>query len=665
MSWFSKSALFLTPLIFTASAMAARIQFQGTEIRASLSATPIRTNASVSPIAIRLQVPGIEINRNDDGFDTLNVEGLEPNVMPGNPELYSTGSLLAVPAGYEAEIVVENQEVREVPGVLVRPAQRKFRCATGHNTFAFNSALYDSRGTFPNAVASLEEVGSLQGMRLVRLALNPVQEDFNAKVLKVTTDIQVKVVFKQIAKSEPLTLTPTFYEIVRNVAANGRELGVELQAARGPEKMLIVVGDSLKDTLAPFVTWKRATGLSVDVVTLTEAGGTKEKVKEYVQKYYDTAAVKPAFLLFVGNKTTMPAFSESTSSGQAASDYRYALLSGTDAIPDALYGRFVADNAEDLNHEIARAMAYESSPEKGAAWYHKGLTIASADGSGPSDKEYAEQVRATLKVGTGTATYTDLDVFEAGNQTAKPEEILKSINDGRSWISYFGHGSGTAWASTNGYFTNTHVGQTTNADRLPIIIDVACLNASWVNLAKPFGKAWVTQTAGGKEAGAVAFYGGSVSISWHPPAVMSVGVSKYHFEKPVHSMGGSVAAGQLYLVEKMGTGSDVTDNLKWYNLFGDPAMNIRTNTPKTYQVKHSVKKQNGLVQVTVTAVDESGAGVAGLTAALGTASNLLDASQTNAQGEAVLTVSGIGQLEPNTTLTTTGYNAESQSLLVQ
>jgi len=646
--------------------MAARIQFQGTEIRASLSATPIRTNASVSPIAIRLQVPGIEVDRNNDGFDTINVEGLEPQVVAGNPEVYSTGSLLAVPAGYEAEIVVENQEVREVSGVLVRAAQRKFRCALpGNMGFAFNSALYDSRGTFPNAVASLEEVGTIQGLRLVRLALNPIQQDFNSKVLKVTTDIQVKVNFKQVAKSEPLTLSPTIYGIVRNVAANGKELGNEVLSARGPEKMLIVVGDALKDSIAPFVTWKRSTGLSVDVATFTEAGGSKEKVKEYVQKYYDDAAVKPAFLMFVGNKTSMPAFSESTSSGQAASDYRYALLNGTDPIPDALYGRFIADNADDVARQINRAIAYESNPEKGADWYSKGLTIASADGSGPSDKEYADQVREAMKVGTGSATYTLLDVFEAGNQSAKPEAILKSVNEGRTWISYFGHGSGTAWASTNGYFSNTHVAQTTNADRLPIIIDVACLNSSWVNLAKPFGKAWVTQTSNGKEAGAVAFYGGSVSISWHPPAVMSVGVSKYHFEKPVHSMGGSVAAGQLYLVEKMGTGSDVTDNLKWYNLFGDPAMNIRTNTPKAYQVKHSVKKEADRVQVTVTALDSSGAGVAGLTAALGTANSLLDAVQTNAQGEAVLNVSGIGQLEPQTTLTTTGYNAESQTLQVQ
>jgi len=659
MSWFTKSSILLTPFIFTASAMAARVQFHGTEIRASLSATPIRTNASVAPVAIRLQVPGIEVNRSEDGFDTIQVEGLEPLVRAGEPELFATGSLLAVPAGYEPEIIVENQEVRTVSGVLARPAQRKFRCAAPQNMgFAFNAALYESRGSFPREVASIEEVGYLQGMRLVRVALNPLQQDFNGRSLNVTTDIQVKVKFNLIGKAEPLTLPPSFYGIVRNVAANGRDLGEHLVMGRGPERMLIVVGDAFKDAIAPFVAWKRAKGLKVDVVTFTEAGGSKEKVKEYGQTYYDASADKPTYYMYIGNKTSMPAFAESTSSGQAPSDYRFALLSGTDAIPDVLYGRFLADNADDLARQINRAVAYEATPEKGAGWYSTGSTIASPDGSGPSDKEYADQVREAMKAGT----YTEMDAFEASAQTAKPDQILEKINGGRTWISYFGHGSGTAWASTNGYFSNTHVAQTTNADRLPVIIDVACLNSSWVSLAKPFGKAWVTQTYNGKEAGAVAFYGGSVSISWHPPAVMSVGVSKYHFEKPVHSLGGSVAAGQLYLVEKMGTGSDVTDNLKWYNLFGDPAMLIRTNTPKAYQVKHALKGENGRVQLTVTAVDSTGSGVAGITAALGTKNGLLDVAQTNAQGEAVLSTGGVGQLEPGSLLTTTGYNAETQTV---
>ena len=94
-------------------------------------------------------------------------------------------------------------------------------------------------------------------------------------------------------------------------------------------------------------------------------------------------------------------------------------------------------------------------------------------------------------------------------------------------------------------------------------------------------------------------------------------------------------------------------------------MLIRTNTPRMYKVKHAARNSDRGVEVTVTAVDESGKGVAGLTAALGTPKGLLDVGQTNADGQAKLVVGGVGQLEPNTAVTTTGYNAETQTLVVQ
>jgi hypothetical protein len=98
-------------------------------------------------------------------------------------------------------------------------------------------------------------------------------------------------------------------------------------------------------------------------------------------------------LLTVGNKTTMPTYMESTASGSAASDLKYSQLSGEDNIPDLFYGRLVADTQAELETQINRWIAYEKNPEVGATWYRDGMTIASPDGSGPSDKEYAQQIQ--------------------------------------------------------------------------------------------------------------------------------------------------------------------------------------------------------------------------------------------------------------------------------
>jgi Peptidase family C25 len=194
---------------------------------------------------------------------------------------------------------------------------------------------------------------------------------------------------------------------------------------------------------------------------------------------------------------------------------------------------------------------------------------------------------------------------------------------------------------------------------------VACLNASWVNLDRPFAKAWVTRTVDGKNAGALAYYGGSVTISWDEPAVMSVGIAKSHFEKPVHSLGGTVLAGQLYLQAQMGTGDNTLENMKWYNLFGDPSLLIRTATPVAYRVKSQSRQLNGDTVVTVTVNDEAGSPLKDVSAALSVSGNPLTAALTNASGQALLTVAGVETLEPDTLLTTTGYNMETVDTLLQ
>ncbi|MEZ4750517.1 MAG: hypothetical protein R3B54_07760 [Bdellovibrionota bacterium] len=57
------------------------------------------------------------------------------------------------------------------------------------------------------------------------------------------------------------------------------------------------------------------------------------------------------------------------------------------------------------------------------------------------------------------------------------------------------------------------------------------------------------------------------------------GIAKTHFEKPVHSLGGSVLAGQLYLIEQKGSDDEIIDNLRWYNLFRKPVDDMRTSAP--------------------------------------------------------------------------------------
>ncbi len=664
MSWLSGLCL----LVVTVSMVGfgADYQFGPAGEKAQLSTRLVNRDRGPASIEFELTVPSLNLTADGMGFQALSAPGLTPMNRIGNPDLFTTGVLVAVPSGYEPRITVEASESREIQNVIVAPAQHKTRCAGGEpDSFSFNANLYQSPAVYPRQVVSIEEVGKIQDFRIVRVGIYPTQNDLGKKILTVTTSLKGRLDFITTGEGvRPFSSSP-IAELVRKTTVNGNNVAGGNRGALAADVMdvmLVVTADGLKAAIAPFVEWKQSKGIKVDVATLTEAGGTKEKIKEYVQKYYDTAVVKPSYLLFVGNKTTMPAFTEATASGPAASDYRFALLSGDDFLPDAFYGRIIADNAIEVANQINRWLEYEKNPDLGALWYKSGMTIASDEGSGPSDQEYAEMIQVDLKKNT----YTAVDQFYAGTSTATAANISAALKEGRSWLAYFGHGSGTSWGSTNDAFGNTQVAALENRGQLPILIDVACLNASWVNLANPFGKAWVNASKEGVATGAVAFYGGSVSISWHEPAVMSVGVAKYHFENKAYSLGGSALAGQLYLIEKMGTGDNVWDNLEWYNLFGDPSMLVRTDTPASYSIKHRVLESGSGNSVQVTATNTQGVGVANVVVAIrGTSGNPVAIGKTDANGMANVEVSGVGQLEPGSVLTTTGYNLETYQTTIQ
>jgi len=381
-----------------------------------------------------------------------------------------------------------------------------------------------------------------------------------------------------------VTVLPSaFAELARKLTVNAGATR-QIKTADAPEKMLVVVADQLQTEIESFIAWKRASGLTVDVVTYTAAGGSKEAVQRYVQNYYNQNNPRPSYLLLVGNGTSMPPFRRSTSSGNAASDYPFTLLSGTDILPDIFAGRLVADNAADVRVQVTRWMNHERNPEAGGTWYSKGTTIASNEGSNPSDVQYAEQIQAEWLKNTFTAA----DKFYQGTGSATAANIVAALDQGRSWLTYIGHGSGTSWGSTNTSFSTSTIRTLKNYDKLPIIVDVACLNGSFVDTSMCFGKQWVVHNTSGRNAGAVGYYGASVSTSWHEPAVMAVGAAKRHYENKIASLGGTVMAGQLYLVERMGTGANVLDNFEWYNLLGDPSLTMRTATPSAFDITYSV-----------------------------------------------------------------------------
>ncbi len=645
-------------VLLSTSAEARRVSFDpDAEAVASVETRVLETKTGFPPVEIDLHVSAVDIDEDGNGFHRVGVSGLYENAREGDPALSTSGVLLAVPDGLTPRVKIVSQTERNVGDVHVLPYQHRSRCQSRRaKQFAFNYDLYGSSGTFPENKISVEEAGRLQGLRLVRVGITPMQFQPSLHNLRVTTDMKVRVEFE--GTSDAVTELPgSLYDLAAGAAANREAFKGRIVRTVQSELMVIVAADSLKAGLGSLVKWLAYKGIQTKVLSASEAGGTKQAIKATLQDLYNKANPRPSYLLMVGNDKTAPAWMEKVAfeDQTAVTDYPYSLLSGTDIIPDILYGRLVADNAAELKVQVDRWIQYEAFPERNAAWYGGATTIASSEGSNPGDKDYAVEVAKALK----SFTYRQVDGLFEADKSATFANVNAALSQGRSWVSYFGHGDGTSWQSTNDNVTVNEVRRLANASRLPVIFDVACLNADYVQNQPCFGKAWVTAGTPGRYTGAAAYYGGSVSISWHPPAIMSVGIAKSHFGKSLPSVGASVLGGQLYLIQQTGNNQDAKDNLTWYNLFGNPAMHLRTSVPRAYKVQTQSHSNGAKAQVLVQATDASGRGVAGLRAAALAAdgATLLDALDTDNYGRATLTVDR-SQLK-GLSVSTTGYNAEA------
>lgn len=605
-----------------------------------------------STIDIEFLLPSLDIAEDETDLHQLKAKGLFPLFREGKPEVLTTGIILAIPQSSRPQLEVIERQTQAISDVWVSPCTQDTRCDVPRaRRFRFDRATYSSDTLYPSNDLEITELGQMQSIRWIRVGMNPLRWQASTRRLEVTYRMKAKLHLVTESRATS-AISSSLYTMARNASAEPNLFEKWFRQNTAPEKMIIFVADSLKNAIAPLVEWKQARGLEMKVVTFQEAGGTKEKLLSYLKSYYAAQTPKPSYLLFVGNKTTMPPYFESTSNGQAASDMRFALLEGTDNVPDIQYGRIVADNEQEVSVQVQKWVNYEKAPDLGS-WYPQAAAIASDEGSGgPSDKEYANQLKGILQ----THGYQKVDVFLQGEKSATYSNIASAVNGGRTWMTYIGHGSGESWGSTNDNVDVGGINRLSNGSRLPILIDVACKNAAWTELQKCFGKAWAAHPSGGS----VGYYGGSVNISWHEPAVMSLGIAKYHFEKSLPTLGASVNAGQLYLVEKMGNGSNTFENLKWYNLFGDPSLIVRTDLPKSQQVDYQVFWTDQGAVFLIRSVDAKSQPIVGLTASISRkGENPLGVGPTDATGIAKLLIPNLTSIAPDMLLTVTGVNVAS------
>lgn len=563
--------MFLTPLIFAKTISLAKDQ-KGLPL-VQIEQKKLQKNYLYS---LQFNLQNIDISpatKWKKGHHQFKVKNLENTSTSGAPSLpYLTKILVGHPKDFK--VVVRKGKSIKLDYLPAPAPYLPCRCENikKQDQYKFNNKKFK---TLNKAIFGkhylLESMGDFRGTPLTKLTVFPVRWSSFLGSTYAYPELKVEIYGK--APVEELYFKDELVEINRS--------------------LVILTPQNLKEGLKSFVSWKRQLGFDVSVHTLESLGENVHAAdisKFFKQKYNETSF---GYAILVGHEENMPTnYVQTTYGSRTPSDLPYFTYGDeSDFIPDAFYSRMVADSEEELLLQTQKIIEYEKGLQSDPTGFTRGIGVASNEGKNPSDVEYVQQVQNYFEDHAGTK----FDNFFEDNANANANEINKSIGKGAMWITYLGHGVGDAWTSLNQgkRYSSKDITEQLPREINPIVIDVSCRNGRFKmkDDSHPygyFGVQWMNaKNQFNRPLGAVGYYGGSVNISWHPPAKMARGIAKNLFEKKMTRLFPTLLEGQIYLAANHDNLKQVKENFTWYHLFGDPTLLVRSQIPKDLILKRT------------------------------------------------------------------------------
>lgn len=349
-------------------------------------------------------------------------------------------------------------------------------------------------------------------------------------------------------------------EMVLTRVKGSGQFVINLERHAANKKGLLIVPAQLELGAEEFRAMKASEGLEFKLLRV----GREESALEVKKKIFDSYQEEEfSYAIILGDEELLlPFYLKTSGSNDTPSDLPFFTFDGhEDQIPDVFYGRIPVANSAQLNLYLELMRDYEFK-------LSQSLGIASSEGSAPSDIEYAQQMQKFLKISGAESI-----LLTQNSPLSHPDKINEFLQEGPRWLSYIGHGDGRQWPSVYGRpYAREDINKLHGSIARPIVIDVACQNGRF-SRDNRLGVEFLLPSRPGA-AGASAYYGGSVDISWDPPAIMSVGIHQALGSGKFQTLGEVLWAGQAYLLGHYDLDEAALENLVWYHLLGDPSLNI-------------------------------------------------------------------------------------------
>ena len=481
-------------------------------------------------------------------FNTIVMDGYMSMSQVGKPALPAMVKLVELPLGTGLSYEVENAEYEILDGAMlgltrqVMPAQPS-RSKSDRSAVVLiqDNQTYRTNALFGADLVSVNEIGVARDRNLAEVTFCPVRwnpvtnqvevcKHATVHIRKTNVDRQATERMKQLHHSG------AFSTIASTINVLPAPKDVSMCA---PLRYTIIAHSSFEGKFDNFVAWKKRQGFMVDVAYTSDAnvGTTTTSIAAYLKSQYTNATADmpaPTYVLFIGDVAQIPAFTGRADNGHIT-DLYYMTWTDGDNIPDCYYGRFSAQNLDQLTPQIDKTLFYEQYSFTDPSYLGKAVLIAGVDGGYSSDNGYryadpAMDYVAKTYVNAANG-YTNVYYYKnntsfapngvtvtGSSQASNTASVLRSLyNTGAGWINYSAHGDVQEWSNPN--FDNSDANAMTNAGKYPVMIGNCCLSGKF-NESECLGEALLRKA----NAGAIAYYGGTNYTYWSEDFYWSVGV---------------------------------------------------------------------------------------------------------------------------------------------
>ena len=484
-------------------------------------------------------IESIEVSTERGTFSEIAIEGTYASGEIGTPELPASHQLLAVPFGATPRVDVINYTTTDYRlsdygiGTILphQPSVRKDQ-NPDEVEFVYNAEAYQTRSLASAPEASIEVQGTMRGIRIGSLVINPVSYNPASNTLRVFNDIEVEINFDGADRAETermlLNTYSPYFDIVYKQMFNYRQImdvytdHPDLMAY--PVHMIVITPENYISALQPWINWKIQKGFDVNVVTTAQAGGNYNAIQSYVQNLYNTGVSQgatPTFLILVGDTGQIPGKTSGTAT-QKVTDLYYGSVDN-DYFPDMFYSRMSAENTNQVTAIVNKILQYEQYSMPDPSYLSNVTLIAGWD-----SYWNARIGRPTINYAT-TYYYNTAHGFNQVNaylQQGQYTGCYNTLNTGVGFINYTAHGAETSWSDP--YFSVSNVNALTNTNKYFLAMGNCCLTGNFGYSQPCFGEAMLR----GENKAAYSYIGSCPVTYWYEDYYFGVGATNVFNQTP-------------------------------------------------------------------------------------------------------------------------------------